>query len=422
MKKLLILVLIYSGITTGQNPTNYTAERTDGHSASFNLKNANGLWHISGPRSYEPNNTFSIFWHDGSYKRYLSILDNGKVGIGTNSPIDKLHVNGTTRVGDGNWGALIVDGAGQNDWLFNSHNDGNTFNFRSHRDGDPSWSNNVMSFKRNNGTVGIGTSNPSHVLDVVNQPFGPESLFRVRVNDAPQDYLSIHNATGSPGQFIPTLRGNHVTDNRASLYVQGMASDSNDNGNHALVWFDARRPAGPIQNRPLFVWTSHSTKMMTMLANGNLGIGTTNPGTYKLAVNGKIHSKEVKVDLSGWSDFVFEKDYNLPTLQEVERHIAQKGHLKDIPSAKEVEENGILLGEMDSKLLQKIEELTLYTIAQEKQLKQQQTENKNLKTKNQELENRLARLEKIILKSEDGSPKSEVKKIIKKSRTIKTKG
>ncbi|MBC9795839.1 hypothetical protein [Sinomicrobium weinanense] len=102
--------------------------------------------------------------------------------------------------------------------------------------------------------------------------------------------------------------------------------------------------------------------------NGNVGIGTSSPDA-KLAVNGVVHSKEVKVDLNGWSDFVFDEDYPLPTIEEVEQHINEKGHLKDIPSAKEVKENGIRLGEMDAKLLQKIEELTLYTIQLQKQVK-----------------------------------------------------
>ncbi len=90
----------------------------------------------------------------------------------------------------------------------------------------------------------------------------------------------------------------------------------------------------------------------------DVGIGTRDTQGYKLAVNGKIRAKEIKVD-TGWSDFVFYDNYELPTLIEVENHIKEKGHLKDIPSAKEVEENGIFLGEMDAKLLQKVEELTL---------------------------------------------------------------
>tara|TARA_R110000796_G_scaffold250650_2_gene380107 strand:+ start:4294 stop:4599 length:306 start_codon:yes stop_codon:yes gene_type:complete len=81
-----------------------------------------------------------------------------------------------------------------------------------------------------------------------------------------------------------------------------------------------------------------------------------------LAVEGSIGAREIKVEVSAWSDFVFEKNYDLPTLKEVEQHINKKGHLKDIPSAQEVKENGIQLGEMNAKLLQKIEELTLYVI------------------------------------------------------------
>lgn len=103
---------------------------------------------------------------------------------------------------------------------------------------------------------------------------------------------------------------------------------------------------------------------------GNVGIGTITPDE-KLSVNGKIHTKEVRVDLVGWSDFVFHDDYDLPSLQEVENYIKEKGHLKDIPSAKEVLENGILVGDMNAKLLQKIEELTLYVIEQQKLLEKQ---------------------------------------------------
>ncbi|MCX2680628.1 hypothetical protein OOZ15_11805 [Galbibacter sp. EGI 63066] len=114
--------------------------------------------------------------------------------------------------------------------------------------------------------------------------------------------------------------------------------------------------------------TGHDLKMI-IKENGNVGIGTPNPGSWKLAVNGQIRAKEIKVD-TDWSDFVFEKNYALPTLQEVEQHIKEKGHLQDIPSAEEVEENGIYLGEMDAKLLQKIEELTLYTLQQEEKLKE----------------------------------------------------
>ncbi|GAA0557262.1 hypothetical protein GCM10009415_44030 [Chitinophaga japonensis] len=113
--------------------------------------------------------------------------------------------------------------------------------------------------------------------------------------------------------------------------------------------------------------------------NGNVGIGTTNPGTYKLAVEGTIGARKVKVTQSGWADFVFHPDYQLPSLYEIEKYITTNRHLPDIPAAAEVEQEGLDLGEMDKKLLQKIEELTLYII--------------RLNKKNEALEQRVAELE-----------------------------
>ncbi|MEL4309133.1 hypothetical protein [Joostella sp. CR20] len=105
--------------------------------------------------------------------------------------------------------------------------------------------------------------------------------------------------------------------------------------------------------------------------NGNMGIGT-NPDA-KLSVKGDIHTQEVKVDLAGAvaPDYVFMNDYKLKTLDEVKAYINNKGHLPNIPSAKEMEEEGINLKEMNLKLLEKIEELTLYTIEQQKLIETQ---------------------------------------------------
>ncbi len=106
--------------------------------------------------------------------------------------------------------------------------------------------------------------------------------------------------------------------------------------------------------------------------NGKVGIGTTDfSGNHKLRVEGSIGAREVKVEASGWSDFVFGEDFDLRTLKEVENYIRENNHLPEVPSEAEVTKNGINLGEMDAKLLQKIEELTLYLIGQNKKLESQ---------------------------------------------------
>ena len=127
----------------------------------------------------------------------------------------------------------------------------------------------------------------------------------------------------------------------------------------------------------LFLSTSTSliaqgaTEICTNLfcVNGNVGVGTSNTNGYKLAVKGNVITEKIKVQVYPWADYVFEDDYKLPTLDEVAKHIKENGHLQDIPSAEEVAENGIYLGDIDAKLLQKIEELTLYVIDKEKRIK-----------------------------------------------------
>lgn len=124
---------------------------------------------------------------------------------------------------------------------------------------------------------------------------------------------------------------------------------------------------------------------LQIFSNGNIGIGTNTTGTHKLAVEGTIGAREIVVETDEWSDFVFENDYELQDLEEVEAFIEENNHLPDIPSEKEVLQNGIEVGEMHAKLLQKIEELTLYMIEQNKTTSKLVEEVQRLKEENASL-------------------------------------
>lgn len=133
-----------------------------------------------------------------------------------------------------------------------------------------------------------------------------------------------------------------------------------------------------------FTMESHlvgQTEKLRIDGNGNVGIGTTNPDS-KLTVAGNIHTQEVKVTVQAGSvpDYVFANDYKLKSLEEVEEYIKQNSHLPEIPSAQEIEGKGLMLAEMNLSLLKKMEEMTLYMIAQDKEVKSLKKENEILKS------------------------------------------
>ena len=102
----------------------------------------------------------------------------------------------------------------------------------------------------------------------------------------------------------------------------------------------------------------------SVLISGMVRVGN----GFECSATGDVKAKSLKITLDGWSDFVFDDNYRLPSLKEVEQYISQHRHLPDIPSTKEVEQEGIDLGQMNAKLLQKVEELTLYIIDLQKQI------------------------------------------------------
>lgn len=114
-------------------------------------------------------------------------------------------------------------------------------------------------------------------------------------------------------------------------------------------------------------WRKHQNPLY--FQDGHVAIGDIDAHGYTLAVHGTFFSQEAVVNPSGWPDYVFSDDYSLQSLEQVEDFIKEKGHLPNIPDSKTVEQNGIEIGDMNKRLLLKIEELTLYLLEQNSKIK-----------------------------------------------------
>lgn len=187
---------------------------------------------------------------------------------------------------------------------------------------------------------------------------------------------------GKDFKFLPNAKNNRFrilntscqSNNAGSYYWNPTIEEVNESTTPISSYF--------IGNDDL--WTRVNAEDAVYNGTGTVGIGLLNETiidpAYKLMVDGVVKTREVKVNPDNWADFVFEPDYKLPSLNEVEKYIKEKGHLPDIPSALEVKRDGIFIGEMGAKLLQKIEELTLYQIEQQRRI--EELENKLMFLKN----------------------------------------
>ena len=139
--------------------------------------------------------------------------------------------------------------------------------------------------------------------------------------------------------------------------------------------------AGSADGTQIIECSRGTTKVFQVNANGATSIGTSEVATgFLLNVDGKAIFEEVQVELSAnWPDYVFEEKYKLRPLEEVSNYISEHGHLPNIPSAKEIEKEGLPLGEMQRKMMEKIEELTLYLIEIDKENKSLKEELKKLR-------------------------------------------
>jgi hypothetical protein len=214
------------------------------------------------------------------------------------------------------------------------------------------------------GNVGIGTSTPAEKLHVIGNALLNGSLL---LRGGGHLVVQFRNSDSAMDQ-----RFSEIAESSGVITFRTL----NDSYTEASDWLRVFRSTG-----------SYNIDRITFPSSANVGIGTTNPA-HKLAVNGTIKAKEVIVETTGWSDYVFADDYALAPLTEVEAHIKEHKHLPGIPSAAQVAEQGVSVGEMQAKLLAKIEELTLHQIQQEKRLAAQGLRIETLERENTRLQTR----------------------------------
>jgi hypothetical protein len=312
---------------------------------------------------------------DGTPQNLVSVRgDTGSVGIGTTNPTAKLTIEGGNIGIDGNSSAQQFFGAAGN--VAGTNTSGGVITVFGHSPnpyGDVSTPPyNGSSFVGAAGFIARGFSESA-------QYRGSLEFFTETANAPASRMIITHDGNVGIGTTSPAMplhvMGNvarevarfqgsvDVSNNRnfVSIYTTNPGywwelsnQDSAGNGTTNGLSFRERSAGGNSLERVYFA------------QGGNVGIGTTTP-SHKLAVKGTIRANEVIVD-TGWADYVFDSNYRLAPLSEVEAHIKTEKHLPGIPSAAEIAEHGVSMGDMQSKLLSKIEELTLHMIQQEKEI------------------------------------------------------
>ncbi|AQW89870.1 hypothetical protein HZP42_17355 [Elizabethkingia anophelis] len=289
----------------------------------------------------------------------------GFVGIGTTNPISNLEIasptatltlstnqaSGTAEnplypkidfLGYANWPKARITAAEQ---TYNTH--GSKLSFLVN-DGTGATSLKEMMTINQDSKVGIGITNPTSKLEVYNE--ASKSHLTLSANDNSANDLSRIDLD------YKIQNKDHIVGRISSFYL-----DSGNGGTGGLRFFT--REAGQL------------TEKMMIAPNGNI------------SVSNKLEAKEIKVTTTPTADFVFEDSYQLPNLESVEKHIKEKKHLPEIASASEMQKEGVNIGDFQIKLLQKIEELTLYQIQLNKEVTNLKQENIQLKETVQKIQN-----------------------------------
>jgi hypothetical protein len=331
----------------------------------------------------------------------LTINNTGLIGVGTTNPTHLMHINGGDLFVQSSSGLIRLGYEGGNEWQMATTGGGADLRWYTTPDGGTTIT--PRHYFSQNGNMGVGGFSGPGV------PIGRLDVIGSGATSATNTFVLRNNL----GDTLLRMRD----DGRMGIGYNGASYGRTLNmGGTGINFYTANEVAfgGAIfpTDTSLVIWSNSGANNYLVLQPswGNTGVGTYTPnakfhvnGTqligsnsdriatgYQLSVAGKIIAEEVKVQLkASWPDYVFADDYRLKTLEEVEAHIKLNKHLPNIPSAANIEKDGIELGDMNKRLVEKIEELTLYMIEMKK-------ENKALQQTNQTLEQRLRNIERKL--------------------------
>ncbi|RQO42599.1 hypothetical protein DBR39_01615 [Chryseobacterium sp. KBW03] len=319
---------------------------------------------------------------------------NNYIGIGTNAPEGILDINANSNIpiirGNGGYiptGLRFIDDSytqpGQvkewSIWKGNTFNKGLSFMRYDAVNRCAGGICDIPLFLADNGNVGINTSSPQEKLSIHGKHVGSTILLHAdNDSNAPADLMLWASEPGLTYSGVGI--GNNIRN-----YGSGGANMERINSSKGGSYI---RLLDNEINFNLVSDTGTKQQPLTLHANGNASL------------QGKFEAKEIKVTSTPTADFVFDEHYNLSSLEDIEMHIKEKKHLPEIASAKVMEKEGVNVGEFQIKLLQKIEELTLYSIEQNKQLKSHSQELKAQTEKVQQLqeENKILKLQSKEIK------------------------
>ena len=304
-------------------------------------------------------------------------FNTGNVGIGTNAPTSKLHVVGNQTLA----GNLTFTSGTQSIQFANPGTTPNpmmlmfasgTANMArmviAHSPGYPDWGLQYADVSDQFDFVGAGLSRMTVNLSSGNVGVGtnaPTSRLHVVGNQTLEGNLTFIDGTQSIQFANPGTTPNPMI----FMFASGTANTA-----RMVIAHSPAYPTWGLQyndNGDQFDFLGAGTSRMSInLSNGNVGIGVAS-AVYKLEVCGTIRANEMRVE-TGWCDYVFEKDYKLRTLKELEAFINKNKHLPGIAPASEIEKDGLKLGETNKAMMEKIEELTLYVIQLSKENKKLQ--------------------------------------------------